>query len=59
MAKQNIRTVVKTNGHSPKAPLTPLGMELQKVREKYIASGGKLLNQKELEREVAERKGFR
>lgn len=52
-------TVVKKNGHSPKAPLTPLGRELQKLREKYIASGGKLLNQRELEREVAERRGFR
>jgi hypothetical protein len=35
--------------------VTPLGNELRKLREKYIASGGKLLNRRELEREVAER----
>jgi hypothetical protein len=41
-------------GHSPKPPVTPLGKELWKLRDKYIASGGVLLNRRELEREVAE-----
>ena len=57
MAKRNGRPGGKKNGHAPKAPITPLVKELLKLREKYIASGGKLLNRRELEREVAERRG--
>ena len=59
MAKQVNKAVGQKNGHSPKLPVTPLGKELRKLREKYIASGGKLLNRRELEREVAERRGLR
>jgi hypothetical protein len=59
MAKQINRPADEKNGHSPKPPVTPLGKELRKLREKYIASGGKLLNRRELEREVAERRGLR
>jgi hypothetical protein len=60
MAKQINKPVDQKNGHSPKPPaVTPLGKELRKLREKYIASGGKLLNRRELEREVAERRGLR
>jgi hypothetical protein len=59
MAKNNINPADQKNGHSPKPPVTPLGKELRKLREKYIASGGKLLNRRELEREVAERRGTR
>jgi hypothetical protein len=47
------------NGHAPKSAATLLGKELRKLREKYIASGGKLLNRRELEREVADRRGLR
>jgi hypothetical protein len=57
MAKPNNKPVDYKNGHSPKSPVTPLGKELRKLREKYIASGGKLLNRRELDREVAERRG--
>jgi hypothetical protein len=49
----------RKKGHSQKPPVTPLGKELRKLREKYIASGGKMLNRRELEREVAERRGSR
>jgi hypothetical protein len=59
MAKHNDKPVGQKNGHSPKPSVTPLGKELRKLREKYIASGGKLLNRRELEREVAERRGLR
>jgi len=59
VAKQTSKSVDQKNGHSPKPPVTPLGKELRKLREKYIASGGKLLNRRELEREVAERRGLR
>ena len=47
------------NGELTKASSTQLGKELRKLREKYIASGGKLLNRRELEREVAEIRGSR
>ena len=59
MAKRNNKPVDRKNGHSPTPPVTPLGKEFQKLRDKYIASGGKLLNRRELEREVAERRGLR
>ncbi|MGA3097373.1 MAG: hypothetical protein ABSF25_13020 [Bryobacteraceae bacterium] len=59
MAKHDNKPVARKNGHSPKPPVTPLGRELRELREKYIASGGKLLNRRELEREVAERRGLR
>ena len=59
MAKRISKSADQKNGPSPKPPVTPLGKELRKLREKYIASGGKLLNRRELEREVAERRGSR
>jgi len=59
MAKLDSKPVERKNGHLPKPPVTALGKELRKLREKYIASGGKLLNRRELEREVAERRGLR
>lgn len=59
MPKNNTKTVGQKNGDTRKPPVTPLGKELRKLRDKYIASGGKLLNRRELEREVAERRGSR
>ena len=59
MAKRIGKPVGRKNSHAPNPPVTPLGKELQKLREKFIASGGKLLNRRELEREVAERRGLR
>lgn len=38
---------------------TPLGKRLLQIRREYIESGGELLNEEELEREIAERKGRR
>jgi hypothetical protein len=59
MTKRNGKPASRKNGHAPKTPTTPLVKELLKFREKYIASGGKLLNRRELEREVAEIRGSR
>jgi hypothetical protein len=36
-----------------------LGRVLQRLASRYEASGGKLLNRRELEREIAERRGLR
>jgi hypothetical protein len=44
----------KTNGET-----SELGRVLQKIADKHAASGGKLLNRRELEREIAERRGLR
>ena len=59
MAKNNGRHASPKNGKSEKQPISQLGKDLRKLREQYIASGGKLLNRRELEREIAERRGSR
>ena len=41
----------------PKPPLTELGKELSRIRDRIIASGEPLLSWAEIEREVAERRG--
>jgi hypothetical protein len=37
--------------------MSPLGNELSQIRKKFIAEGGKLLTRKELEQEIADRRG--
>lgn len=46
------------NGVAPKVA-SELGKTLRKISDAYVAAGGKLLNRRELEREVAERRGSR
>jgi hypothetical protein len=58
MAKATDKRAAEKNGDKAK-PISKLGKELRKIREEYIAAGGKLLNRRELEREIAERRGFR
>ena len=54
------KTVAKKNGAAPKERVvSELGRELRKISEAYLASGGKRLNRRELEREIAERRGLR
>lgn len=54
------KTTSKKNGRSqPERRVSKLGKELRKLSEEYAASGGKLLNRRELEREIAERRGLR
>ncbi|MBI4965786.1 MAG: hypothetical protein HY913_21085 [Desulfomonile tiedjei] len=38
--------------------MSPLGNRLMEIRKKFIAEGGKLLTPEELEREIADRRGF-
>ncbi|MFL6193025.1 MAG: hypothetical protein ACJ75H_02545 [Thermoanaerobaculia bacterium] len=40
-------------------PRTPLGRQLWEIRQRIVASGERLLDWDELEREVAERRGER
>ena len=54
------KTAAKQNGRpQPERGVSKLGKQLRKLAEEYAASGGKLLNRRELEREIAERRGLR
>jgi hypothetical protein len=54
------KTPAKKNGRpQPDRRVSRLGKHLRKLAEKYAASGGKLLNRRELDREIAERRGLR
>jgi len=45
------------NGHVRRErPVSKLGKQLRKLAEEYAASGGELLNRRELERQIAERR---
>jgi hypothetical protein len=61
VTKPTKRASVKRNGHVAKeqSKVSELGLELDRLRARYIAGGGKLLNRRELEREIAERRGLR
>jgi hypothetical protein len=57
MPKATRKPSAKTNGSAPKENVSELGRVLRKLAEKHAASGAKLLNRRELERETAERRG--
>jgi hypothetical protein len=64
MAQTTRRPTTKKNGTKPKRvnkkpekEVSELGRVLRKLAEEYVASGGKLLSRRELEREIAERRG--
>jgi hypothetical protein len=57
MAKATRKPAIKKNGSAPKERVSELGRILQKLADKHAASGAKLLNRREIEREVAERRG--
>jgi hypothetical protein len=61
MAKPGLKPPARRNGRPPKEQpeISELGRELDRLRALYVASGGKLLNRRELEREIAERRGLR
>jgi hypothetical protein len=61
MAKPGLKTPARRNGHPPKEQpkISELGRELDRLRARYVAGGGKLLNRRELDREIAERRGLR
>jgi len=54
------RASVKRRSQVAKAQpkVSALGLKLDKLRARYIAGGGKLLNRRELEREIADRRGL-
>jgi hypothetical protein len=51
------RTNTAKNGHKANLTVSKLGRELRRLREKIEASGEKMLTRRELEREIAERRG--
>jgi len=59
MGKRSTKNAALRDGHPKRRRISRLGKELQKLRDEYVASGGKLLNRRELEREIAERRGLR
>jgi hypothetical protein len=59
MRKRNGKPATRKNGAAPGTPATALVKQLMKYRDRYLADGGKLLNRRELERELAEIRGSR
>ena len=55
MEKAARRASVRKNGVEPKR-VSELGKQLRQISDSYIAKGGKLLSQRELSRELAERR---
>ncbi|MBZ5725482.1 MAG: hypothetical protein LAP87_10830 [Acidobacteriia bacterium] len=54
------KTTGRKNGRpQPGRPVSKLGKQPRKLAEECAASGGKLLNRRKLEREIAERRGLR
>jgi hypothetical protein len=56
MARATDRVAAQKNGHKAK-PMSKLGRDLWRIREKIEASGEKMLTRRELEREIADRRG--
>jgi hypothetical protein len=56
-----LKTPARRNGRPLKEQpkVSELGKGLERLRARYVAGGGKLLNRRELEREIAERRGLR
>jgi len=59
MAKSIRKRAPQRNGNQPREKISELGRILQRLADKHVASGAKLLNRRELEREIAERRGLR
>jgi hypothetical protein len=59
MAKAIRKFVTRKNGNARGEKVSELGRVLLRLASRYEASGGKLLNRRELEREIAERRGLR
>ena len=49
--------VAQNNGHKAKPRVSKLGRDLRRLSDKIAASGEKPLTRREIEREVAERRG--
>ena len=57
MARATDNAVGRKNGHKATPVASKLGRELRRISDKIAASGEKPLTRRELEREVAERRG--
>ena len=57
MARATDKTTAKGNGNKAKPVVSKLGRDLRRLSEKIKASGEKMLTRRELEREIAERRG--
>jgi len=57
MATTTRKAATPKNGAKAKPPVSKLGRELRRISEKIASSGEKLLTRRELEREVADRRG--
>jgi predicted nucleic acid-binding protein len=57
MATTTRKTTTRKNGAKAKPAVSKLGRELRRISEKIAASGEKMLTRRELEREVANRRG--
>jgi hypothetical protein len=57
MARATDKPAAQTNGHKAKPVVSKLGKDLRRIREKIEASGEKMLTRRQLEREVADRRG--
>ena len=57
MARATDNATARKNGHKAKPVVSKLGRELRRISEKIAAAGEKPLTRRELEREVAERRG--
>ena len=56
MARATDKTAAQKNGRKKKPVVSKLGRELRRISEKIAASGEKMLNRRELEREIANRR---
>jgi hypothetical protein len=59
MARATNNARVQSNGRQSKSVVSKVGRELTRISELIEKSGEKLLTRKEIEREVAERRGAR
>jgi hypothetical protein len=57
MARTTDKAAARKNGHKAKLVVSKLGRELRRISDKIAASGERPLSRRELEREVAERRG--
>ncbi|MGI8746044.1 MAG: hypothetical protein ACR2NN_26380 [Bryobacteraceae bacterium] len=57
MVRATDKAATNKNGYKAKPLVSKLGRELRRISEKIAASGEKPLTRRELEREVAERRG--
>jgi hypothetical protein len=57
MPRATDKAAARKNGHKAKPVVSKLGRDLRRLSDKIAASGEKPLTRREIEREVAERRG--